>query len=56
VGTQIHTSPQAFGKVMSTIKPRQAIGYHFFNEQATHDNIMAGCPAGLFRAAVTGSG
>ena len=42
VGTQIHTSPQAFGKVMSTIKPRYAIGYHFFNEQATHDNILRG--------------
>ncbi len=42
VGTQIHTSPPAFGKVMSTIKPRHAIGYHFFNEQRTHDDVMAG--------------
>jgi ribonuclease Z len=42
VGTQIHTSPQAFGKVMSTIKPRHAVGYHFFNEQATHDDILKG--------------
>ena len=42
VGTQIHTSPQAFGKVMSTIKPRHAVGYHFFNEQATHDDILRG--------------
>ena len=42
VGTQIHTSPQAFGKVMSTIKPRHAVGYHFFNEQATHDNVLLG--------------
>ena len=42
VGTQIHTSPPAFGKVMSTIKPRHAIGYHFFNEQATHDAILQG--------------
>jgi len=42
VGTQIHTSPPAFGKVMSTIKPRHAIGYHFFNEQATHDHILLG--------------
>ena len=42
VGTRIHTSPPAFGKVMSTIKPRHAVGYHFFNEQATHDNILAG--------------
>ena len=42
VGTMIHTSPPAFGKVMSTIKPRHAIGYHFFNEQGTHDNILQG--------------
>jgi ribonuclease Z len=42
VGTFIHTSPPAFGKVMSTIKPRHAIGYHFFNEQGTHDNILQG--------------
>jgi len=42
VGTGIHTSPQAFGKVMSTIKPRHAVGYHFFNEQTTHDNILRG--------------
>jgi ribonuclease Z len=42
VGTQIHTSPQAFGKVMSTIKPRHAVGYHFFNEQSTHDDILRG--------------
>jgi len=42
VGTQIHTSPQAFGKVMSTIKPRHAVGYHFFNEQATHDHVLLG--------------
>jgi ribonuclease Z len=42
VGTFIHTSPPAFGKVMSTIKPRHAIGYHFFNEKGTHDDILKG--------------
>ena len=42
VGTQIHTSPQAFGKVMSTIKPRHAIGYHFFNEEGTRYGIYDG--------------
>lgn len=42
VGTMIHTSPPAFGKVMSAIKPRHAIGYHFFNENGTHDNILQG--------------
>ena len=42
VGTQIHTSPQAFGKVMSAVKPRHAIGYHFFNEEATRYAIFKG--------------
>ena len=42
VGTQIHTSPQAFGKVMSTVKPRHAIGYHFFNEEGTRYGIYDG--------------
>ena len=32
VGTQVHTSPAQFGKVMSEIKPRMAVGYHFFND------------------------
>jgi ribonuclease Z len=30
VMTQIHTSPEAFGKVMSSLKPRLAIAFHFF--------------------------
>ncbi len=42
VGTQIHTSPPAFGKVMSTIKPRLAIAYHFFNEKDTRLGIYDG--------------
>jgi ribonuclease Z len=28
VGTQIHTPPPAFGKVMSLVKPRMAVAYH----------------------------
>ncbi len=32
VGTQVHTSPAMFGKVMSMIKPRLAVGYHFYND------------------------
>ncbi len=32
VGTQIHTAPEAFGKVMSEVKPRMAIAYHFFKD------------------------
>ncbi len=35
VGTYVHTPPQAFGKIMSTIRPRLAIAYHFFNEADT---------------------
>ncbi len=42
VGTQIHTSPPAFGKVMSEIKPRHAVGYHFFNEEGTRYGIYDG--------------
>jgi ribonuclease Z len=40
VGTYVHTSPQAFGKVMSTVKPRHAVAYHFFNEEATRYAIF----------------
>ncbi|MEE8104092.1 MAG: guanitoxin biosynthesis MBL fold metallo-hydrolase GntH [Planctomycetota bacterium] len=32
VGTQAHTSPEQFGKVMSLVKPRLAIGFHFYND------------------------
>ena len=39
VGTQIHTAPEAFGKVMSQIKPRMAIAYHFFKDFDTTANI-----------------
>ncbi|MGI9363735.1 MAG: guanitoxin biosynthesis MBL fold metallo-hydrolase GntH [Rhizobiaceae bacterium] len=39
VGTQIHTAPEAFGKVMSTIKPRMAVAYHFFNDFDTATSI-----------------
>jgi len=39
VGTQIHTAPEAFGKVMSRIKPRMAVAYHFFNDFDTSASI-----------------
>jgi ribonuclease Z len=42
LSTQGHTTPQAFGKIMSTIKPRHAIAYHFFNEEATRYAIYDG--------------
>jgi len=32
VGTQVHTAPEAFGKVMNEVKPRMAIAYHFFKD------------------------
>ncbi len=32
VGTQVHTAPEAFGKVMSVVKPRMAVAYHFFKD------------------------
>ena len=40
VGTQIHTAPEAFGKVMSTIQPRLAIAYHFFKDFDTTADVL----------------
>jgi ribonuclease Z len=34
-----HTSGQAFGKIMSTVKPVHAVAYHFMNEEATRYNL-----------------
>jgi ribonuclease Z len=39
VGTQIHTAPEAFGKVMSAVKPRMAIAYHFFKDFDTTGGV-----------------
>ena len=39
VATRIHTSPPAFGKVMSAVQPRLAVAYHFFNEEGTRYEI-----------------
>ena len=39
VGTQVHTSPWQFGKVMSMIEPRMAVGYHFFNDFDTAPKV-----------------
>ncbi len=41
VGTQIHTAPEAFGKVMSNIRPRMAVAYHFFKDWDTTGDIFA---------------
>ncbi len=40
VATQVHTSPAMFGKVMSEITPRMAVGYHTFADFDTQPQIM----------------
>jgi len=40
VGTQVHTAPEAFGKVMSAVKPRMAVAYHFFKDFDTTGPIL----------------
>jgi ribonuclease Z len=37
-----HTSGPAFGKVMSTVKPRHAVAYHFLNEEGTRYALYEG--------------
>ena len=39
VGTQGHTSPEQFGKVMSEVSPRMAVGYHFYNDFDTEPEV-----------------
>ena len=39
VATQVHTAPEAFGKMMSIIKPRMAVAFHFFNDFDTAPDI-----------------
>jgi ribonuclease Z len=39
---EFHTSPQSFGKVMSTVQPRHAVAFHFFNEEGTRFGIYEG--------------
>jgi ribonuclease Z len=41
VGTQGHTSPEQFGKVMATVKPRLAVGYHFYNDFDIQPEVMS---------------
>ena len=45
VSTRIHTEPQAFGKVMSQIKPRLAVGYHSVQSPENNAAIMDGVRA-----------
>jgi ribonuclease Z len=39
VGTQVHTAPEAFGKVMSAVEPRMAVAYHFFKDYDTTPGV-----------------
>jgi ribonuclease Z len=41
VGTQIHTSPAQFGKVMAEINPRMAVAFHFFNDYDTQPIVLS---------------
>lgn len=45
VMTQIHTSPEAFGKVMSSLQSRMAIAFHFFLDF----NIAPGINDGILK-------
>ena len=42
---EFHTSPEAFGKIMSTIKPRHAVAFHFFNDEGTRYGMYEGIRA-----------
>ena len=42
ITSYIHTPPEAFGKIMSELKPRHAIGYHFWT---WHDVLPASLEA-----------
>ena len=40
ITSYIHTPPDAFGKVMSAIKPRHAVGYHFWTWHDVYDETL----------------
>jgi ribonuclease Z len=40
LATQGHTAPEQFGKVMSMVKPRLAVGYHFYNDFDIQPEVM----------------
>jgi len=40
ITSYIHTPPQAFGKIMSAIEPRHAIGYHFWTWHDIYDDTL----------------
>jgi ribonuclease Z len=40
VTSQVHTPPEAFGKLMSTVKPRMAVAYHYWNHRDVELDIF----------------
>ncbi|MHC4713041.1 MAG: guanitoxin biosynthesis MBL fold metallo-hydrolase GntH [Planctomycetota bacterium] len=42
INLTFHTSAQAFGKIMSRVKPRHAVAYHFFNDEDTRYQVYDG--------------
>jgi len=42
VTSVIHTPPEGFGKIMSTIKPRMAVAYHYWNHRDLEFEIFEG--------------
>jgi len=42
INLTFHTSAQAFGKIMSSVKPRHAVAFHFFNDADTRYQIYEG--------------
>lgn len=42
VSTRVHTEPSAFGKIMSELKPRLAVGYHSVQSPENNEAIMDG--------------
>lgn len=39
ITSYIHTPPSAFGKIMSAVKPRHAVGYHFWTWHDVYDAV-----------------
>ena len=42
INLTFHTSAQAFGKIISAVKPRHAVAYHFFNDEDTRYQVYDG--------------
>jgi len=42
INLTFHTSAQAFGKIISMVKPRHAVAYHFFDDEDTRYQVYDG--------------